>query len=58
MLHQYQLLLKIEISLPRCPEGYAGQRCQFKKALINLPFIESKFFKTNIRVVTLKNVFR
>ena len=27
----------------RCPEGFAGQRCQFKKALINLPFIESKF---------------
>jgi len=26
----------------RCPEGYAGQRCQFKKARINLPFIESE----------------
>ena len=26
----------------RCPEGFAGQRCQFKKARINLPFFESK----------------
>lgn len=26
----------------RCPNGFAGQRCQFKKALINLPFIESE----------------
>jgi len=26
----------------RCPEGFAGQRCQFKKARINLPFFENE----------------
>lgn len=26
----------------RCPDGFAGQRCQFKKAHIDLPFVESK----------------
>jgi len=26
----------------RCKEGFAGQRCQFKKARINLPFLENE----------------
>jgi hypothetical protein len=26
----------------RCPEGFAGQRCQFKKARINLPYVENE----------------
>lgn len=26
----------------RCKEGFAGQRCQFKKARINLPFVENE----------------
>ena len=34
----------ISLLFPRCPEGFAGQRCQFKKALLDIPFLESKCF--------------
>ena len=42
MVHTTKFWLsKLFLFLFRCQDGFAGQRCQFKKAHIQLPFVES-----------------